>query len=371
MRSLAVLTLALAALGCRSGPGTAGPGGPPAGLTYVGSSTVGTFVAAADVLYPGADFSLDTAPESDGGEAAILESACDLAGIAREPSAALDGSGVRVTLIGRDAIAVIVHPDVGVDDLARADLARLFRGEVASWSELGGADQPVRPFVVGAASATRGVLRRELLDGGDVAGCEEVQPDAALVRRVAGTPGGVGAISFGFLTDASGVTALAVDGERPSVTNFAYPLARPLHLLWRGGDPAVAAFVGWAISEDGQAVVMRRFVGLGVRGSVDAAGPEDSLGWLVVTTPTCEVEDGGVLYYPHDPYEVLTRHGEPLRRVRNHRGPNDEQPTRIALAPGVYLIRASTPEHGQVEFFATVRAGRTTDLDVLERLEDR
>jgi phosphate transport system substrate-binding protein len=365
---LLLLGLLLALANACRGPA---PSPPHADLLYLGSSTVATFVAAADALYPGVTFTIDTGPESDGGERAIIEDACDLAGVARNPGPQVEASGVRATLIGRDAIAVVVHPGVGLQALSRADLARLFRGEVADWSELGGNALPIRPFVVGASSATRAVLRRELLEGNDVVGCEEVRPDAALVERVASTPGGVGAISFAFLGGHPDVVTLAIDGQRPSVTNFEYPLSRPLHLLWRPGNPAVRAFVDWSLSPKGQHVVMRRFVGTDVRGSVSARSAPPALGFLLVNTETNEELDGGVLYYPHRGYDLLTRHGDRIRRVRNHRGLNDEKPTRVALEPGVYLIRTDTRSHGVVEFFATVTAGRTTELDVQARLGDK
>ncbi len=341
---------------------------------YVGSSTVGTFVAAADEYYSRASIQMDTTSESDGGEQAILESACDLAGIAREPRAALAQAGIRVTQIGRDAIAIIAHPAVGVDSISKADLARVLRGEVDSWAQLGGEDIRLVSFVVAPGSATRGVLREQLLQGSDVVGAQQVQPDAALVSRVAASPGGIGAISFAFLDGASGVQALAVDGQRPSEANFDYPLARPLNLLWRPTNRMVGHFVDWALSPAGQRVVMRHFVGLDVRGSVQARAQESqdlALGYLTVLTQTNEQLDGGVLYYTHRPYDLLTRHGTFLRRVRNHRGNNDERPTRIALPPGVYLVRTETSAAGTVEFFATVSAGRSTELDVLKRLVER
>ncbi len=352
-----------------SSPGARPAGdGPPQQWHYAGSSTVGTFMLAADRAYPSASFVLDTAAESDGGEAAILESACDLAGVAREPSQSLESSGVRATLIGRDAIAVIVHQGVGIDGLSSIDLGRVFRGEVQSWSELGGADLPVRPFVVAEGSATRCVLREQLLNGEDVQSCEEVRPDGALVERVAQTPGAIGAISFAFLGPHETVKALALDGQHPAVANFDYALARPLYLLWRPENRAIAAFVSWALGDRGQRVVMESFVGRDVRGSVQAQEELVHVGTLVVHTETLETLDGGVLYYPHRPYELLTRHGEFIRKVRNHRGVNDEAPTRVPLTPGIYLIRTQTRDAGDVEFFATVTAGRTTQLNVLERL---
>ena len=346
-------------------------GGPVPELTYVGSSTVGAFIKDARSSYIDARFILDTAPESAGGEAAMLESATDLAGVAREPQAATLSSGVEATLIGRDAIAVIVPKGLGVRELSSTQLRGIFQGDIRNWSDVGGPALAIHPMVVAPESATRRVLREKLLGGAEVVGAEVVKPDRALVARVAGTPGAIGAISFAFASDEPLVLPLVIDGQAPSVVNFEYPIARPLYLLWRRGDPAVAAFVQWSLSPAGQRVVMGRFVGVDVRGSVGAVEPTERkpLGALVVETETFEVQDGGLLYYPHSPYEICTRHGDFVRRVRNHRGLNDEQPTRIELEPGIYLIRTETRGDQAIEFFVTIRQGATTELNVPEQID--
>lgn len=276
-------------------------------------------------------------------------------------------SGVDATLIGRDAIAVVVHPSNPVADLSRADLGRLFTGRVASWNELGGRDLPVQALVVGPESATSDVFRAAVLGGGDFAGCEVVRPDGAILERVAADPGAIGHISFSFLEGRVGVRAIAIDGEPPAVTNFDYPVSRPLYLLSRPGRPEVDSFVAWTQTADGQGVVMRHFVGTRVVGSVGSVSPTVTTGTLVVRTETYPYYDGGIYYYPHEPYELRTREGGLLRRVPNHRGQNDEAPMRIDLSPGTYLVRTDTVL-GERNFLVTVESGRLTELDVVALL---
>jgi phosphate transport system substrate-binding protein len=338
---------------------------PTGTVRYVGSSTVAVFVRAAEPLYGAIRFEIDTRPESAGGEAAILEGRADLAGTARVPAAETLLAGVSAELLGRDAIAVVVHEDLPVRDLGLADLSRIFRGEVTGWSELGGPDLPVRPFVMGTGSATRAVFRAAVLGDADYAGCEDVQPDGTLPERVAATPGGIGTISFSFLESARGVRPLAIGGEEPAVTNFDYPISRPLYLLWHEGSPVVDAFVAWAATSEGQRAVMQSFVGARVRGAVRSTAPATPVhGTLVVRTPTFEVDDGGIYYHPHRPYQILDTGGLVLRSVPNHRGVNDERPMRIELAPGTYLIRYEDARDEVHEFLVSVEAGKTTELDV-------
>jgi len=339
---------------------------------YVGSSTVAVFLSEAESVYPGLHFDLDTAPESAGGERAIFRGEARLAGIATHPSAETLNAGIASTLVGRDAIAVVVHPDNPVEDLSRDQLRALFRGEITDWSQVGGPELAVTPFVVAPDSATHTVFQREVLGGQAYGeGCQVARPDRGLIELVARTPGGIGHISFGFLHGEERVRPIAVDGERPTVTNFEYPIARPLYLLHRPGDPALDGFLEWVDSSAGQRVVMRHFVGKRVVGEVGATEAEVATGTLIVYTRREPVYDGGIYYYPYTAYEVRKRYGELFRRVPNRRGHNDERPTRVELPADTYLVVAESAPGEKVEFFVRIEAGRVTEADVEEILEER
>ena len=358
-----LVLVAVGAASCRSKPAPL----EPVTLSYVGSSTVAFFVRAAGAELPDIEFSIDTEPESDGGERAILSRSADLAGLAREPGPTVLSSGVAAAMIGRDALAVIVHEGLSVEGLTREQLGRIFAGRATNWSAFGGPELEITTFLVGPDSATRAVFREQVMQGLDFEVDEVVTPDADVLGRVASTPGGIGFLSFAFLGPAPrsvGVRALAVDGQAPSLYDFEYPIARPLYLLWRPGTPGADRFVQWATSAAGQQVVLRYFPGIDVIGSVDAQEPSSELGTLVVYTATFWVTDGDIEYYPHRPYEVLTEQGELVQRVRNHRGVNDEDPMHVTLAPGVYLIRTQSARGKSLDFYATLRSGRMTVLRV-------
>jgi ABC-type phosphate transport system substrate-binding protein len=367
MKAPIPLLLAVALfLGCRTAPGLQRASG---NVRYVGSSTVGLFVREAAEVYGAVHFELDTGPESEGGERAIVSGEADLAGSAGTPRQATLDAGVVATLIGRDGIAVIVNARNPVRNLSREMLRGIFTGKVANWREVGGPDLPIEPYVVGPGSATRRVFADAILRGSDYEGCTQAVPDGSILDSVASSAGAIGHISFSFLGKRQDVRPLAVDGQRPSVTNFDYPISRPLYLLWREGDPVVEGFVAWSRSAEGQSVVMRHFAGTRVRGSVRSNKEPDPTGTLIVYTPTYRFYDGGVDYYPHRPYEILDRSGLLLRRVINHSGENDETPVRVELAPGTYLIRTRTARGGPSEFYVTIDAGRLTELDVVALLD--
>lgn len=369
--SIAGILLCLGAYLALPGPTALAQQGELPELRYVGSSTVGLFLRDAEPVYGRVRFVIDTAPESAGGERAILEASTDLAGIARAPQPETLRAGIVATAIGRDGIAVIVNSRIPVTNLTLGQLSRIFTGRVRSWREVGGPDLPVRPHIVGSSSATRDVFRAAVLGAADYVGCETVEPDAKMLQLVAATDGAIGQISFSFLDDTEGVRAVSVDGEDPTTTNFDYPISRSLYLLWREENEQARDFAQWARDHEGQRVVMRRFVGFRVVGSVRSKPTRPETGTLLVYTETSAVLDGGIFYYPHRSYEILTREGQLIRRVVNHRGRNDENPTAIHLLPGTYLIRAESQRRKAVEFFATVDVGETTRVYVEELLGEK
>ena len=232
-------------------------------IAYVGSSTINRFLIDAAEVYTDHSFTVDTAPESSGGEVCALRRACDMGGVARAVSQEVLDRGVVATLIGQDAIAVIVHPANPVSDLSTDQLAGIFTGAITTWADVGGVDAPIVPYVVTAGSATRSVFQNTMLDGADYAGVEVVEPDARMVPTVGRDINGIGQISFSFALNSDAVRAVDVDGQVASVENPLYPISRPLHITTLG-EPAgaVADFLDWTLSDAGQAVIRNNFVGV-------------------------------------------------------------------------------------------------------------
>lgn len=229
-------------------------------LRYVGSSTIVNFILEAEPIYGRARFVVDTDSESAGGESAILAGRADLAGVATNPREETLKAGVRATMIGQDAIAVVVNRSNAIDDLSASQLKRIFTGKALNWREFGGPDLAIRPFIVGPASATRRVFRSAILADESYAGCKVVRPDIEILSAVESDQGGIGQISLSFLASCDGVKLLTIAGERADPENADYPIARPLYLLWWTGRDRVADFITWTTSEDAEAVLSKRFL---------------------------------------------------------------------------------------------------------------
>lgn len=325
-------------------------------LQYVGSSTIANYIRNAEQIYPKVDFELDTEPESAGGEQAVLEGRCDLAGVAKVPRSEVLAKGMVSTLIGWDAIAVITHPDNPVKDLTQEQLRSIFSGEILNWKEVGGADLAIQTYTVSNESATRKVFRSIILGETNYENDIVVKPDRDVIERVKNDPAGIGHISFSFLAAGAGVQKVAVEGFVPDVNNPSYPIKRPLYLLWWPGRVGVADFVSWTLSDSGQSTLKKNFVGI----SQGIVHQGEELGALVVYTQTDAVEDGGFYYYPHKPYELLRPDRSRVRRVPNRRNNNDEDPENVRLIPGVYIVLPEMADGSTKEFYVTIESGKTT-----------
>lgn len=232
-------------------------------IQYEGSSTIGKYISDAAKVYEKSTFSISDDSESLGGETCVAEGSCELGGVARAVRPEILDRGVRAVTIGKDAISVIVNVQNPVNNLSTKQLKGIFSGEISNWSEVGGVDMPIRPYIVKPASATRQVFRYVILPASNYSDVTVVRPDRKVVAKVIHDRGGIGQISFAFIKDIKGVRPVAVDGQKAAVDNPAYPIIRPLILLTKGApSPEVQTFLDWTLSPEGQAVVKNRFVGV-------------------------------------------------------------------------------------------------------------
>ena len=232
-------------------------------IDYVGSSTVGKYITDASKVYKDASFKIDTKPESGGGEKCAAMQSCDIGGVARDVKPQYMDKGVVTTLIGKDAIAAIVNVNNPVKGLSKAQLKGIFTGKIKNWSEVGGADMPIKAYIVKQGSATRKVFKKAILGDADYSGPKVMTPDAKIVTMVSKEKGAIGQISFAFIGGKDKIRPLNVDGQEASVNNASYPITRPLHIATNGAPKGdVKKFLDWTLSSEGQKIIKGRFVGV-------------------------------------------------------------------------------------------------------------
>ncbi len=178
---------------------------------------------------------------------------------------------LQVITIAYDGIAIVVNPDVALDNLTKEQIQAIFSGEVTNFSEVGGPDAPITVVSREEGSGTRAAFEELVMSYKDDAGETQVKPIAedALLQQsngqlrtvVATTPNTVGFLSFGFLDDS--IKGVSVEGVEPTVANVkngTYSIFRPLNLLSNGAPSELAqAFIDYILS-DGQAIVAEDYI---------------------------------------------------------------------------------------------------------------
>lgn len=96
---------------------------------------------------------------------------------------------------------------------------------------------------------------------------------------------------------------------------------------------------------------------------------EKAPGYLIVYTATENPinTDTGMMYYPHTGYSIYDTGGHRVRSVANHITTDDENPSRVPLPPGTYVVRADSEMDGTVNVPVQIRGLRTTVVNLEKR----
>jgi len=160
--------------------------------------------------------------------------------------------------VAMDGIAVVVHPDNPLEELTLDDLQAIYSGEKRNWSEFGGNNEEITIVSRDSASGTFGVFNDIVLREKRLSPQALTQAsNAAIASTVAETPGGIGYVGLGYLSE--DLKALEVDGVFPcneTVAAGEYPIARPLFFFTNGWpEGAIASYISFVLSPEGQKLV--------------------------------------------------------------------------------------------------------------------
>ena len=199
----------------------------------------------------------------------VLSNTIDLGFVSRKLTES-ESQQVTPVAIGFSGTAMVVHAGNPVKSLTRDELRRIYAGEVMNWSEVGGIDQVVRPYIREANAATRQTFESYVFAGAPATygkNVSELFEVEALLTGVGSFRGAIGIASTGSRTAADKrVKIISVDGVAPTQENIAsgtYNLVRPLFIIY-GGDtaslkPALRAFLEFVNSPDGQRIAAAAF----------------------------------------------------------------------------------------------------------------
>ncbi len=167
--------------------------------------------------------------------------------------------GMTAHILAFDGIAVAVNPANAVGDITIEEIQAIYTGEITNWSEVGGADAEIVVVSREDGSGTRGAFE-EIVDfeGALTANALIAEGNGNVQTTVAGNENAIGYISFSTIDDT--IKALMVGGAEPTtenVVNESYAVSRPFNMVYHDENmtDAATAFVEFALSEEGQAIV--------------------------------------------------------------------------------------------------------------------
>jgi phosphate transport system substrate-binding protein len=195
---------------------------------------------------------------TDNGIQAVLSGNADIAAISRPLTAQEQEQGLVAVSVAQDAIAIVV----GLNNPFRTGLTtqevyNIFTGQIADWSSLGGASNPLRVINRPPQSGTRQAFQEMVLQGGNFGttpNFETQQQDATTpILRALGN-NGISYATYNQVANQQTVRVVAIEGLTPEAQN--YPYQRSLAYVYQNPpNPAVQAFLGFAQSPRGQQAI--------------------------------------------------------------------------------------------------------------------
>ena len=199
------------------------------------------------------------------------EGTSDIGDSSRELTAEEKSLGITEHVIAHDGIAVIVHPSNGISNLSKDQIAKIFKGELKNWKEVGGPDSEILVVTREDGSGTRSAFEelmglQEKRDGKTFSLMRSdalVADGTGVVKaNVAAKENSIGYTSLGFVDNT--MKKVSIDNIECTVDTIkskTYPISRPFLMLTKGElRPEVKAFMDFILSDKGQEVVGKSYV---------------------------------------------------------------------------------------------------------------
>lgn len=263
--------------------------GPVRAIQNKGSDTLVNIALAWAETYreiePGVDIAV-TGGGSGTGIAALINGTVDIANASRPmkeneiEDARANGIEPVEHVVAIDALAVILHPDNPVNELAIEQLSDIFTGRITNWQEVGGKDAPIIVVSRETNSGTHVYFLEEVVRRGEKENSDIFAPQTLLMPSSVGitseirrNPNAIGYDGLGYVDPKhEKILAVALDNAGPYIlpsaetaSDGSYPLSRNL-FMYSAGEPsdALADYLQWILSPEGQQIVANLgFVPLG------------------------------------------------------------------------------------------------------------
>jgi len=189
-------------------------------ISVVGSTTVQPLAELLSEAYEAIDPNVLVTVSGGGSSVGVKsasEQSADIGMASREIKASeiQECPEIVIHTIARDGIAIVVNPDVDVDELSIDEARAIFAGEITDWSEVGGTPGIITVASREEGSGTRSAFEDLVMEDAFISATAILQSSNGAIRTtVVTTPGSITFISFGYLDDST--KPIAIDGAFPT-----------------------------------------------------------------------------------------------------------------------------------------------------------
>jgi phosphate transport system substrate-binding protein len=265
---ITTITLILAACGSKesntSNSGNKNDGELSGTIVISGSSAMQPLVAAAAEAFMDKHPNVDIQVNAGGSGTGLSQVAEGSVDIGNSDVFAEEKEGIPADELVDHKVAVVgmtaaVHPEVGITNISKEDLIKVFTGKIKNWKELGGADQEIVLVNRPDSSGTRATFVKYGLDNNEPE--EGITEDSSntVKKIISETKGAIGYLAFSYFTDDS-IVALSIDGVEPTVENVLngqFPIWAYQHSYTKGEPTGVIKqFLDFMFSEEVQNTIL-------------------------------------------------------------------------------------------------------------------
>jgi phosphate transport system substrate-binding protein len=207
---------------------------------------------------------------SGAGFAALINGKADIAIASRSISASemtqcrAKGISPNYIVFGIDGLSVIVNSANQVKDLSVEQIAKIYKGEITNWKDVGGRDMAISLYGRQSSSGTFVYFRQNVMKGEYSTKMNRMAGNAEIVEGVKADRSGIGYVGVGYTQQngkvIDGINVLTVNGISPldeaNVVSGKYPVSRPLYHYFNGKPSGDAkAFMEFELSDEGQNIL--------------------------------------------------------------------------------------------------------------------
>lgn len=204
------------------------------------------------------------------GISALIDGSTDLVMASRDlkmdEKLKLEEKKIKVveTVVGFDALSVIVNPANKVGQLTREQLEDIFIGKIKNWKEVGGADEKIIVYSRESSSGTYEFFKEHVMDKKNYAAdVLSLASTGAIIQSVAQTSGAIGYVGMAYADNSVKALGISYDQGKtfvlPSLATAldkTYPVSRPLYYFYdEAKSELVKPYLDYVLSDAGQKVL--------------------------------------------------------------------------------------------------------------------